>query len=1327
MFTPHPNNPEVRRNSGWAGLSFLAWLTASSLLTLETHGQSQSSLILSEFLGSNRTGLVDDHGDASDWIEIWNATAQPLTTEHHYLTDDIDVPDKWALPAFVIPSGGYRIIFASGKNQNHSPDALHTNFRLSRDEGSFLALTQKTEAGVQVLTAYPSYPRQYPDRSYGWSDTGPTYFQQPSPGGPNTGETRQGRVADTRFSHHRGFYHHPVEIHLSSKTPGATLAFTLDGSQPSLRNGTRVPAQTKHEPPSHRLQISTPTTLRVMAFREGFESTNVDTQTYLFPNKVLHQDETFHAIGHSNRWGHRGPDWEMDREITQHQDPEIRPEPSDLLRIATVSLSFDFKEVFGPRGIYIAGQGVERETSIEYLEPRLNDELKVESMRSFQTDGTLQIVGGSSPNRWKSDKLSLRLKFHEDLRFPVFGGRAVNRFDTLVLDARLNNVWHYGGGVEPKGQRDRAQYVRDQYTANLHNQLGGRSPHGRHVHLYLNGIYWGIHTLHERPDDNFAASYLGGDNEDYDSIKHRPNDILQGTGRAYQRLHTLADQVAASGEAYVALTQLLDVPDFIHYMLVNYYVGNTDWAHHNWYASHHRTTASGRWRFHSWDAEKGLHHVNDDRTGRNDSGGPTNLHHDLVQNTEYRLQFADRAYAALRWGPLSPTAARHSYRHISDLISLPLRAESARWGDNHRARPYTRLDWLETRHQLFGTSTQVSSPLFDYFERRSKIVLDQFRRRGWLGALEPPTFNRHGGFVDAGFQATLSAEPGELVYYTTDGSDPRIPGETGPQERTSLIPENALKRAIMPKDGRLGLDWIQPDFDDSTWPRGRRGAGYENGKGYQSFIDPSLDFRSDVRSDNHESIYLRAEFSLPASHAFDQLTLFLRYDDGFVAYLNGSEVARRNAPGQAHRPVTWNRGASTTHSDGEATRLLPVDITSHRDRLQSGKNVIAIHGLNSGPSSSDFLIWPTLEGSQSQGGRPDTTQPSAIRYQDPISIKQPTLIRARSVKGGSWSPLTTAAFLPNTTLPDRTNLKLTQIHYRPAPPQPDEIAAGFVRRSDFEFLELTNLSNRFLHLDGCYFETGIRFRFSNPIPPLAPLGSLIVAANPSAFSHRFGGDQKVLGPFQFRSKLDNSGEGISLSNPEGRQLLSVRFDDNAPWPKAADGQGASLVLKDPRGRVDPDQPEAWRAPPIDPPPHPATPGGNPVNSWLVLHFDPADRARPEISGWDADPDLDGLSNLREYFHATDPQNPNPASPGLRIMNRNSLSQPIVLTYQRGALVSDELGVLESSENLIDWAPLAGESFDTRIESEGSLDTVTVEWFPQSQQQFFRLRVRQPHP
>jgi spore coat protein CotH len=71
------------------------------------------------------------------------------------------------------------------------------------------------------------------------------------------------------------------------------------------------------------------------------------------------------------------------------------------------------------------------------------------------------------------------------------------------------------------------------------------------------------------------------------------------------------------------LESLLDVNDFIDYMLVNYYIGNGDWAHHNWYASYNRSDPAGRWRFHSWDAEKGLHRVTDDVTNRDDSGGPT--------------------------------------------------------------------------------------------------------------------------------------------------------------------------------------------------------------------------------------------------------------------------------------------------------------------------------------------------------------------------------------------------------------------------------------------------------------------------------------------------------------------------------------------------------------------------------------------------------------------------------------------------------------------------------------------------------------------------------
>ena len=48
------------------------------------------------------------------------------------------------------------------------------------------------------------------------------------------------------------------------------------------------------------------------------------------------------------------------------------------------------------------------------------------------------------------------------------------------------------------------------------------APHGKYVHLYLNGMYWGLYNLHERPDDSFADEYYGGDKDDYDVIKHNP-------------------------------------------------------------------------------------------------------------------------------------------------------------------------------------------------------------------------------------------------------------------------------------------------------------------------------------------------------------------------------------------------------------------------------------------------------------------------------------------------------------------------------------------------------------------------------------------------------------------------------------------------------------------------------------------------------------------------------------------------------------------------------------------------------------------------------------
>ena len=147
---------------------------------------------------------------------------------------------------------------------------------------------------------------------------------------------------------------------------------------------------------------------------------------------------------------------------------------------------------------------------------------------SSQVDTVVEIQGHSSPNRWGTDKLSFQVKFKapfgdSEWNQTLFGGtadgaNATTEFDTLILDAGYNYTF------VPR-QRDAesvARYVTDQVLADLQNLAsgGGDAPHGQWVHLYLDGVYWGIYNLHERPDDSFAAEYYGGDKDDYYVVKH---------------------------------------------------------------------------------------------------------------------------------------------------------------------------------------------------------------------------------------------------------------------------------------------------------------------------------------------------------------------------------------------------------------------------------------------------------------------------------------------------------------------------------------------------------------------------------------------------------------------------------------------------------------------------------------------------------------------------------------------------------------------------------------------------------------------------------------
>lgn len=117
----------------------------------------------------------------------------------------------------------------------------------------------------------------------------------------------------------------------------------------------------------------------------------------------------------------------------------------------------------------------------------------------------------------------------------------------------------------------------------------------------------------------------------------------------------------------------------------------------------------------------------------------------------------------------------------------------------------------------------------------------------------------------------------------------------------------------------------------------------------------TTDVKSRMQNLN-SSAYVRLPFNVTNASIIETLSLQLRYDAGFVAYLNGIEVLRRNSPSEP----TWNSAATLERTDAEAGFYETFDLAADRDLLQVGANVLALQLMNSTPSDTDALIQALL-------------------------------------------------------------------------------------------------------------------------------------------------------------------------------------------------------------------------------------------------------------------------------------------------------------------------------------------------------------------------------
>ncbi|MBN2508002.1 MAG: lamin tail domain-containing protein [Verrucomicrobia bacterium] len=756
--------------------------------------------------------LQDAEGDANDWIELHNRGAAPVRLLGWSLTTDPTQPGLWLFPNTNLNPGQYLVVFASGKDYATNGAPLHTNFRLNQF-GEYLGLYRAGLPQVAASEYAPEYPEQRENISYGYLPSGTlAYFptNAVTPGAANPASPSfAGVVSMPQASVNSGFFNQPFSVVLAIETPGATIRYTLDGSSPEsggiLYSGP-VPITGN--------AARAVTVLRAAALKTGWLPSRTLTHTYVFPEYVVYQPPN--PAGFPSYWvsAERNDipaDYEMDPQVLN--SPALLAEARQALtNIATLSIVSDVNLIFGTnQGVYVRKlkRGNQQPVNVQMLLP---------DGEAFSAPAGMEIQGGTSPDdagsSWKSKKLSLRLLFKGDfgmrnLEYPLFPDSPVTEYNTVILDAGLNHWWHYNGGSSTEQQRITATCIHDQVASDLQKAMGAVSFHGRAVHVYLNGLYWGMHIMHERPDNNFGASYFGGDDDEYDVLKHTATTLVDGNLTAYNSMLSLARAGLANNANYEALQGVLDLPWLIDYMLLHFYVGNEDWAQHNWYALRRRVP-DAKWRFISWDTEHAFEHINQNVTGVQNSGSPAEIHAKLLANPEYKLRFADHVNkhffqedgvfyvdpAHPVWDPARPERNRPAgffMRRVNEIWSSLL-CESARWGDSGSTsvdrsnNPLLRdRDYVQQLDCLLGRAIQLdphddvwnTSLNTGYFPSRGTVLLGQLRAAGLYPgtACDAPRFSAVSGRVPAGYSLFLTnQEPDGTVYYTTTGDDPRVYG-----------------------------------------------------------------------------------------------------------------------------------------------------------------------------------------------------------------------------------------------------------------------------------------------------------------------------------------------------------------------------------------------------------------------------------------------------------------------------------------------------------------------------------------------------------------------
>ncbi len=508
--------------------------------------------IINEFVSSNSTGLQDEDGDFSDWIEVYNPHEFTIHLNTYFLSDKENDKFQWKFPDIILEPKEFLIVYASGKNRTTVKNNLHTNFSIkSEGEPLFFSTIDTVFQSIApiALTSNYSYGMEI-DGNFKW-----VVFPKPTPGQPNTGTTFGEEIT---FSKESGIYKQKDSLFMSLKDTSFRILYTTDGSVPNINS-------TLYEQFLHLNE-------------ELFSNKNISKiqqsdirYFYNIPEEDILKTIVLRAAAFDTNGVQRSPIY-TNTYIIEELGNSHKGFKVISLCIDSASL-FDFDSGLFVPGIHFnnsdadwtgnyfqKGRSWEKNMHIEFFDKNT----------TFKSNGGIRIHGGASRRfSQKSLRLYARNEYgssHFEHKF--FSEREHEKYKRLVIKPFVSSWSDLG------------------FENILANKLCGPLHMDRLASemavLYINGEYWGIYTLQESIDEHYIEQNYNVNPDSINIIESWYGSINLGDNKDFLDLYTFIENTDLTQEwAYNKVKEWIDIENFIDYQIYQIFIANYDWPGNN--------------------------------------------------------------------------------------------------------------------------------------------------------------------------------------------------------------------------------------------------------------------------------------------------------------------------------------------------------------------------------------------------------------------------------------------------------------------------------------------------------------------------------------------------------------------------------------------------------------------------------------------------------------------------------------------------------------------------------------------------------------------------